>query len=228
MPPDGRRVAGEALVGAIVIGGNEAGRQDAFRIDAVAADPDDPEITLYTLATKDPATGEWRPYCVPDDRGVAGGFFLSGSWDRRGTHLHDGKFSVTCTSGVIGKCVRAGYKPWKTASDGRPMWDYHQACTRLVRADYCGNGRAHTRDGVRIEIIDRLKPEEEPNSGLEFEAAWTLEGAKCVARPRLVTWKLETIVAECPERLGDPVACSMAELGKPEVLFFNKSPLGTR
>jgi hypothetical protein len=110
----------------------------------------------------------------------------------------------------------------------RPRWDYHQACTRLVRADYCGNGRAHTRDGVRIEIIDRLKPEEEPNSGLEFEAAWTLEGAKCVARPRLVTWKLETIVAECPEQVGDPATCTMAELDKPEVLFVNKSPLGTR
>ena len=61
----------------------------------------------------------------------------------------DDRFSVTCTSGVIGKCVRAGYKPWKTAADGRPMWDYHQACTRLIRADYCGDGRTHTRDGVR-------------------------------------------------------------------------------
>jgi hypothetical protein len=30
-----------------VVGGDETGRQDAFRIDAVTADPDDPEITLY-------------------------------------------------------------------------------------------------------------------------------------------------------------------------------------
>jgi hypothetical protein len=39
-------------------------------------------------------------------------------------------------------------------------------------------------------------------SGLEPEAAWTPEGAACVARPRLVTSTLEEIVAECPERFG--------------------------
>jgi hypothetical protein len=69
-------------------------------------------------------------------------------------------------------------------------------------------------------------------SGLEPEAAWTPEGAACVARPRLVTSTLEEIVAECPERLrgrvGTQAECDMTELGKPEVLFVNKSPPGTR
>ena len=91
------------------------------------------------------------------------------------------------------------------------------------------HGRAHTCDGMRIEIIDRFKPEEEPDGGRKFEAAWTPEGASCVARPRLFTWSLEAIAAECPERVGDPPSCTLAaELAKPEVLFVNKSPLGTR
>jgi len=226
--PDGRRVEGKTLVGAVVVGGDPEGGQGAFRIDRVWTDPDDPEITLYDLSTRDPQTGAWRPYCAPDSRGVAAGFFLSGSWDARGVHHHDDKFSITCTSGVIGKCVRAGYKPWKTASDGRPMWDYHQACTRMMRADYCGDGVAHTREGTPIEIIDRLGSAEEPGSDLAFEACWTPEGASCVARTRLPLWSLKDVERECPERLGgrigDPSACSVAtELGKAEVLLVNKS-----
>jgi hypothetical protein len=225
LKPDGQRIEGGALIGAIVVGGDPELGSVAVRINGLRADPDDPEITLYDLSTRDAMTGHWKPACVPDNRGVSGGIFLAGSWNLRGTHLHDEKFSVSCTSAAIGKCVRAGYKPWKIASDGRTIWDYHQACVRTIRADYCGNGIGHTRNGVLINIIDRLSPEE-PSSGLEFEAAWTPEGASCIARPRLRTSSLEQIVAICPERLRDRVgaACSMPEqLANPEVLLVNKS-----
>jgi hypothetical protein len=66
--------------------------------------------------------------------------------------------------------VRVGYKPWKMAADGRSMWDYHQACTRLIRADYCGDGVSRTRDGVEIEIVDRFGQGEVPGTDLAFEA----------------------------------------------------------
>ena len=39
---------------------------------------------------------------------------------------------------------------------------YHQACTRMARADYCGDGTSHTQDGTWIEYYDKLikvKPE---------------------------------------------------------------------
>lgn len=229
---DGRRVTGRALVGAIVVGSDPASVEDAFRIDAVGVDPDDAEIVLYTLSSRNPRTGAWRPHCVPDARGVAGAFFLSGSWDDSGTHRRDDRFSVTCTSGAIGKCVRYGYKPWKTAADGRSMWDYHQACTRLVRADYCGNGLTHTREGVQIEILSRFAPEEEPGTDLVPEAAWDAGGATCVARPRLTTWSLDRIEAECPERLrgrtGEASGCGPSELFKQEILLVNKSRANTR
>jgi hypothetical protein len=79
-----------------------------------------------------------------------------------------------------------------------------------------------------IEIIDRLNPVEEPDSGLVFEAAWTVGGASCVARPRLPTGLLEDIVKACPDRLrdrvGDPATCNIVSaLGAAEVLLVNKS-----
>jgi hypothetical protein len=156
--PNGTRVEGQALVGAVLVGGDaEHGGRTVFRIDGLRYDLGDPEITVHDLSVRDSATSEWRPYCTPDSRGVTGAMFLTGSWDDHGAHLHDApRFSVACISGAIGKCVRAGYKPWKTMADGRPGWDYHQACTRLIRADYCGDGIGRTRDGVRIEIIDRF------------------------------------------------------------------------
>lgn len=228
--PDGRRFEGAALIGAVVVGRDPERGGAAFRIDAVRADPEDTEVILYDLSARDTQSGEWKPYCVPDVRGVTAGIFLAGSWDSHGVHLHDDMFSVSCTSGVIGKCVRAGYKPWRTAPDGKPMWDYHQACTRLMRADYCGDGTAHTRNGTPIEIIDRLGSTEEPDTGFVFEAGWTPGGASCVAKPRLSPspWSLEDIAAECPERLsgrvGDFASCNATtELARTEVLLINKS-----
>lgn len=230
--PDGRRVEGAALIGAVVVGRDPERGGAAFRIDAVRADPDDGEVILYDLSARDRQSGEWKRYCVPDVRGVAAGLFLAGSWDSHGAHLHDDGFSVSCTSGVIGKCVRAGYKPWRTASDGRSMWDYHQTCTRLMRADYCGDGQPHTRNGTPIEIIDRIGASEEPETGFVFEAGWTPIGASCVAKPRLSPspWPLAAIAAECPERLrdrvGDEATCNATtELARPEVLLINKSHL---
>ena len=71
----------------------------------------------------------------------------------------------------------------------------------MVRADYCGDGRAHTRDGTLVDVWDRLgiqKRETEP--GMVFEAAWGPHGAVYVNRTRFAE-SLEELVAECPERL---------------------------
>jgi ADYC domain len=113
-------------------------------------------------------------------------------------------------------------------ADGRPGWDYHQACTRLIRADYCGDGRSHTREGTPVEIIDRLGEAEEPGTGLAFEAGWTPEGASCVARHRLPGGSADAVAAACPARLkgraGPAASCTLAgELARPEVLLMNKS-----
>ena len=123
-----------------------------------------------------------------------------------------GIFELACTSGALGKCVRFGYRPWAFAQ-GLELRELYNACIRMVRADYCGNGTATTKDGQAIDMYDDLgiqKPENDP--AMEFEAGWTEEGAACVRHTRVkenVT--LEALVAACP-RLKDRVgpACTEA------------------
>lgn len=70
---------------------------------------------------------------------------------------------------------------------GESLWDYHQACVRMIRADYGGDGVAHTRDGTRIDVFDRLgiqRPARDPGN-LQFEAGWNADGAACVRRARI-------------------------------------------
>ena len=99
---------------------------------------------------------------------------------------------------------------------------YFQACVRPVRADYCGDGTAHTRDGTPIDIFDAIgiqRDEETP--GMTFEAAWREDGAVCVRHTRLPdVLDSVTLAAQCPrlERsIGE--ACDEATAA----LLFNRS-----
>jgi hypothetical protein len=77
-----------------------------------------------------------------------------------------GIFEIVCTSGARGKCVRLGYLPWVSAA----MRDIYYACVRLVRADYCGDGEATTRDGMRIDLYDDRDVQQSDRDPLqEFE-----------------------------------------------------------
>ena len=65
--------------------------------------------------------------------------------------------------------------------------DVHQSCTRLARADYCGDGRPWTLDGTTIDAYDVLGVQArlgDPSFG--FEAAWGEHGAICVNETRYV------------------------------------------
>ncbi len=228
---DGRVLSGANLVGAILALGDAGETRLAVRIDAVRSDPQDTagDVTLYALSVEEPSTGTWRNLCTPGPDGLALGFPLSGSWTPAGEHLPSGEgFSLTCTSGTIGKCVRMGYKPWTTAADGTSLWAYHQACTRMLRADYCGDGAAHTRDGTPINISDRLGLQTfDPAPAMRFEAAWGADGAVCVHRVRVAeAASLEELVRACPSRLKGKVgkACTAeAALRLPGTLILNQS-----
>jgi hypothetical protein len=85
----------------------------------------------------------------------------------------------------------------------------------MMRGDYCGDGRAFTRDGTLIDIYDRIgiqKSDQDPS--MSFEAAWGPNGAICVARTRLPDLiDLAGLARTCPRlssRLG-PAACNDAE-----------------
>jgi hypothetical protein len=219
---DGRVLAQEDLVGMVLAVSDDV----AVRIDSVERDPGDPEgeIVLYGLSRLDPATGEARNLCRPDPDGRRLGFPLAGVWTADGRHVRsDTRFSLTCTSGTEGKCVRFGYRPWRTRPDGISLWDLHQACTRLLRADYCGDGQPHTRDGTRIALYDRLGIQPDgPTPGMSFEAAWGPDGAVCVRRVR---WpdllSLDTLAATCPRLTPDRLGPTCGEAA--DALLFNRA-----
>ena len=229
MQTDGTVLSQDALIGAVLSVDDDAGGRVEMRIDAVVPDPQDPagEITLYTLSIHG-ADGGWHNFCTPGPDGLALGFPVSGTWTSDGVHEHvPGAFSLTCTSGAIGKCVRMGYHYWRTEENGAPMWELHQACTRMLRADYCGDGRSHTRDGTVVNVYDRFGMQRADQAPARLEATWDANGARCVRRARVPeVATLEEITRACPERLAtrSGQACAAeAPFADPEALIANDS-----
>ena len=168
--------------------GDGSGLQRRIRIDFVEPDPRDPagEVMLYGLSEQDHDSGEWRNACLPDPDGRRLGFPLAGAFSADGTYRPaPGKLLITCTGGAEGKCVRFGYRPWGHTPDGVSLAPYYQACVRMVRADYCGDGVGHTRNGTPVDIFDRIGIQrDEVAEGMTLEAAWGPEGAVCVSHTR--------------------------------------------
>ena len=223
---------GKDLKGAELTGLDEQGRRQNFQIRDVELDPLDPEneTYLYTVFYQDPADSKWKNLCTPDAENVAKAIPLSGSWDDTGSHIESSDImTFGCTNGVLAKCVRFGYKPWKNVQ-GKSLRDYHQACTRMVRADYCGNGKSHTQEGTPIDVYDVLgiqKPT--PNNGMVFEAAWQQDGAICINRPRWFE-TVSQIRKECAEklkgRINEDGHCATAQKARQhwsDSLLFNDS-----
>ena len=156
---DGAVLAQESLPGTVLAFGDGSGRQRRLRIDAAERDLRDPEgeVMLYTLSEPDPESGEWRNACQADPDGRRLGFPLAGSFTGDGRYVAAAdRLLITCTAGAEGKCVRFGYKPWRQAADGSSLMPYYQTCVRMVRADYCGDGVGHTRDGTPINPFDHI------------------------------------------------------------------------
>lgn len=224
---DGSVASNEDLIGSVLVARGEGGIRNAYRIDAIEVDPKDPtgETLLYAFSSKDPRTGVWASACKPDAAGFRRGFPLAGVWTPGGDHVRAaGRFEIACTSGALGKCVRMGYKPWKSDA----MWDRHQACVRMVRADYCGDGVGHTRDGTPIDVYDDAGIQsDEPAPGMSFEAGWGKDGAVCVSRTRVpAAWTLDQVRAACPARLGALTGAACTEdraRHDPRTLLLDKS-----
>jgi len=197
------------------------------RIANVEQDARDPrgEVLLYDFRVIAPDGAE-EPLCRPDPDGRRLGLPLAGVSDAAGI-LRAGagnEFELVCTAGARGKCVRFGYAPWRAAPDGRPMLDWYNACVRMMRGDYCGDGRPFTRDGTIIDISDRIGVQQsDDDPSFRFEAAWGPDGALCVAHPRIPEIiDLEGLARACPRLAGKlgPAACNE---NAPGGLLINRS-----
>jgi hypothetical protein len=145
-------------------------------------------------AENNPDTGIWRDFALelelpggqkidnacrdPNDTA----FPIAGYWRDNGSYVPSEElFSFACTRRDVATCLKQGYR-----EDGAPeKLSLFEACTRMMRADYCGKGDSYTKDGTFISVWDnRAVSTREKAEEMSFEAAWDEHGAVCVARPR--------------------------------------------
>lgn len=224
--PDGTVKEGPDLVGTVLVFLKDGARL-RVRIAAVAPDPQDRTGAVFLhdfrLADTD------APLCDAAPDGQRTGFPLAGRTEAGGRLMpaEPGAFELICASGAQGKCVRFGYHPWETTADGRSMRDLYDACVRMVRADYCGDGRGWTRDGMAIDIWDDAGiqvAETRDDPHFSFEAGWTPDGAICVAHTRVPeNITVDRLRETCP-RFAAATACDEATAREAGAILYNRSP----
>ncbi|MCY1019474.1 ADYC domain-containing protein [Pyxidicoccus sp. MSG2] len=232
--------ASSNVVGMVLQGADSDGNPVEVAICGAEPSADDPSVEWYRIEAWNPVAQEWENPCqskggAQTPRAMA----VGGIWDTRGAHQDaPGKVTLACELGAISKCINWGYKPWGER-DGKSLAGMHQACTRMARADYCGNGRSRTLNGTVIDMYDSFGMQTRMTKAssswdpalASFEAAWGPDGATCMARTRYGE-PLETILQECPGRfstgavdLGGEDRCTVRREGmSPEtVLLRNRS-----
>jgi hypothetical protein len=199
-----------SLVGAELTATLDDGSRLPLRIDAVLASPVDGGASYRYAVSYGTETGR-TPLCGVDAAGAAiTAVPLNGVWNYRAGSVDGGQWSADdraftfgCTGHVLAKCADVGYAPWlegrmcTVSATGRrtdcartSLQPYHQACTRALRADFCGNGTSYTVDGTPLELFDGVGIRAAMDDGL-FEAEWTPDGARCATGPRLAGAEFE-------------------------------------
>lgn len=134
---------------------------------------------------------------------------LAGIFQRDGLHVpRRDRITFACeddstgkNGGVAAKCAIWGYPPGPAGSG--VVWDTHQACTRMARADICSDGIPRTRNDTRIWFFDTISGNDIPDADDElmlpstipwppppdayyFEAMWRpgSDHAGCVSKLR--------------------------------------------
>lgn len=218
-PPASRDLKGVFLTGA-----DSDGQPVKVAICGASAAPEDPAMVWYQLEIWHEPSGSWRNPCIatlqnPSPRALA----VRGVWDKTGASREvAGRFTFACETGAISKCITWGYKPWEK-KDGRSLQELHQACTRMARADYCGDGFSHTREDLTIDVSDDLGinlKSQGDGTAWALEAVWAPDGASCVARTR-DGQAARAVLDRCPERfqageqqLADGEHCKVLRKGK--------------
>jgi hypothetical protein len=205
-------ISGASLVGARMNGTLSNGGTLLLRVDSATALPS-PNTDVWAYGVSYALSGgSWAPLCGTSGgapilavplvgtwnyaSGVAGG----GAWTSSST-----SFTFGCRGTALAKCVELGYKPWKSVN-GVSLRDHHQACTRMIRADYCGNGTPGTVNGWQINLWDKVGIQADTESGSQwvFEGEWMASGARCVDEYRA----LELVVS------GDVPTCALDKISR--------------
>jgi hypothetical protein len=215
------------LKGARLVGHDENGKPLEYRLDSIVAYRDSlVALMLYGFSTRG-SSGNWAPACQADRIGRRLGLALPGYFDLTGRYVDDSSFTIACTGGAAGKCILMGYGPWVRAADGTSMRLAFESCMRMVRADYCGDGTPHTRNGTGIEVWDPkgVQKDDTHVPGYSFEASWAPDGAVWLKRTRIkAVSDLDSIARECPDRFRKMSISSDTNTWGPAYLFNRSLP----
>ena len=182
-----------------------------LHIDDIVHD-DTYNVDWYMISMSVDNGFSWGPLC-PNG---AGAIPLANLWSQTAQRINDPTlFTFACDNAALAKCFKWRYDPnkFQQECDGQgncksqSLADWHQACTRLVTADYCGDGVPHTRTGTPIDIYDNLNIEERAGTLGSTEADWAIDGAHCIRHTRWVNATglgndYDYVVAHCAERLA--------------------------
>ncbi|HEY4821491.1 MAG TPA: ADYC domain-containing protein [Xanthobacteraceae bacterium] len=243
---DGRVLASRDLIGASLLV-DQGDRLRRVRLDGIERDPEDKRrdvapadvIWLHSFAVEGP-DGAWGPLCEDGPDGRRQAISVAGRFSHADGRLgagEPGSFELACTAGAMGKCVRFGYHPWQTRNlpqpvshhDGEPapsQLDLFNACIRMVRADYGGDGTGTTRNGMLIDLYDDYGIQApDLDHRMTFEAGWTQDGAVCVNHPRV---KENISLGEIAARWRRPAgrtgaSCTEEAARSLGALLFNRS-----
>lgn len=144
-------------------------------VDIVDIERIDDDVLAHHVVVYDVATSAWVDPC-PSNGGL-GLIPLAGAWDfSSGDALGGDRVTLACRGDVLAKCVEWGYQPWHSDE----LADLHQACTRMARADYCGDGTPMTIEGTPIDVYDSLGIQQQATDWAA-EAEWGPDGATCIS-----------------------------------------------
>ncbi len=177
------------------------------RIAPSAAEPNTSLYYVWTWAQDANANWTWLPACEDNYGNVAPAMPLQGAWDGTTASRSSNdpnKITWACSTGALGKCAATGldntlgYAPWENnwyyTTDSTGNWvsvtgqKIHQTCTRMIRADYCGDGVSHTETGTAIDVTDELyyySSRLAADTYKHNEALWTEKGAFWLSCSRL-------------------------------------------
>lgn len=180
-------------------------------------------LFFYQLSVFDAATQLWNSYCDKDPQGQQLALFYYGHADAENGYQAAQKISITCSSGVIAKCITWGYSPYADHAKAAALFN---TCLRMARADYCGNGKGYTKNGMSINIYDNYGIQVSDNDKeLAFEAAWNENGAMCVHHSRVQeNIDIEGLIKACPEKFSAAnTGESCSQQRYPDALIYNDS-----
>lgn len=153
------------------------------------------------------------------------------------------KDTFSCRFGAIQRCQEMyyvkngiGVESKAGTSKIRNLDDYHAACIKMLRADYCGDGNAHTFDGTLVDFYDHLVNSNQARTGTSgqdgfyLESEWDIDGAHCLNATRWMPASLNSLAMNqssanpdweyvrlnCPARFAYPVPMANGRSSVPD------------